>query len=46
MTDSWFNEYMFRLVVDKKYVPENLLKEYEQKAVMVMPEDPLFQMDE
>lgn len=46
MTGSWFNEYMFRLVVDRKYVPENLLREYGQKPVMVMPEDPLFQMDE
>ena len=27
MTDRWFREYMFRLVVSKKYVPETLLKE-------------------
>ena len=46
MTDRWFREYMFRLVVDKKYVPENILKAAEQEPVMVMPEDPLFQMDE
>ena len=46
MTASWFREYMFRLVVDKQYVSEKLLKDYEQKPVMVMPEDPLFQMDE
>jgi bleomycin hydrolase len=46
MTDRWFREYMFRLVVDKKYVPEQLLREAEQRPVMVMPEDPLFQMDE
>ncbi|MBQ7495635.1 MAG: C1 family peptidase [Bacteroidaceae bacterium] len=46
MTARWFREYMFRLVVDKQYVPERLLKEYEQKPVLVMPEDPLFQMDE
>ena len=46
MTASWFREYMFRLVVDKQYVSENLLKDYEQKPIMVMPEDPLFQMDE
>ena len=46
MTASWFREYMFRLVVDKKYVSEKLLKDYEQKPVMVMPEDPLFQEDE
>jgi len=46
MTDRWFREYMFRLVVDKQYVSEKLLKDYAQKPVMLMPEDPLFQMDE
>ena len=46
MTNRWFNEYMFRLVVNKKYVSEQLLKEYEQKPVMVMPEDPLFEVDD
>ena len=46
MSAKWFEEYMFRLVVDKKYVPENLLKEFDQKPVMVMPEDPLFGVDE
>ena len=46
MTARWFREYMVRLVVDKKYVSEKLLKDYDQKPVMVMPEDPLFQMDE
>ena len=46
MSARWFREYMFRLVVDKKYVSEKLLKDYEQKPVMVMPEDPLFQVDE
>ena len=42
MSDRWFREYMFRLVVDKKYVSEELLKLNEQKPIMVMPEDPLF----
>lgn len=46
MTDRWLREYMFRLVVDKKYVPEDILKMSEQKPVMVMPEDPLFLGDE
>ena len=46
MSNRWFEEYMFRLVVDNKYVSEKLMKEYEQKPLMVMPEDPLFQMDE
>ena len=46
MTDRWFREYMFRLVVDKKYVPEKILKAAELEPVMVMPEDPLFLPDE
>ena len=46
MTADWFREYMFRLVVNKKYVSEKLLKAYDTKPVMVMPEDPLFLPDE
>lgn len=46
MTNRWFNEYMFRLVVNKKYASEQLLKEAEQKPTMVMPEDPLFAVDD
>ena len=45
MSARWFREYMFRLVVDKEFVSEQLLKEAQQKPVMVMPEDPLFQED-
>lgn len=46
MTAEWFREYMFRLVVNKKYVPENILKAAQTQPVMVMPEDPLFLPDE
>ncbi|MCH5301253.1 MAG: C1 family peptidase [Prevotella sp.] len=46
MTDRWFREYMFRLVVDKKYVPEKILRAAETEPIMVMPEDPLFLPDE
>jgi bleomycin hydrolase len=42
MSDRWFREYMFRLVVNKKYVPETLLKEFDQKPTILTPEDPLF----
>ena len=46
MTDRWFREFMFRLVVNKKYVPEIILQAAETEPVMVMPEDPLFLPDE
>lgn len=46
MTNQWFNEYMFRLVVNKKYVSDQLIKEFDQKPTMVTPEDPLFAEDD
>ncbi len=42
MTDEWFDEYMFRLVVDKKYVPAATLKLFEQKPTVLPAWDPLF----
>lgn len=46
MSAQWFREYMFRLVVPNKYVPDNILKANAQKPTMVPPEDPLFAEDE
>lgn len=46
MMDRWFNEFMFRLVVNKVYVPQQLLNEFGQKPAAVTPEDSLFQEDE
>ena len=46
MTNRWFNEYMFRLVVNKQYVPADLLKQFNQKPTMVTPDDPLFSEDD
>lgn len=41
-TDAWFNEYMFRFVVNKKYLTEKVLEIYKQKAEMLPPWDPMF----
>ena len=46
MTDEWFNEYMFRLVVEKKYVPADIMKMLDQKSVMLPPWDPMFLPEE
>ncbi|MDE6689135.1 MAG: aminopeptidase, partial [Prevotella sp.] len=46
MTDRWLREYMFRLVVPNEFVPAKVMQAYQTQPVMVMPEDPLFQMDE
>ena len=42
MTDEWFNEYMFRVVVERKYVPEDILKMLEQKPILLPAWDPMF----
>ena len=42
MTDEWFNEYMFRLVVERRFVPEDVLKMLEQKPIQLPAWDPMF----
>ena len=46
MTDEWFNEYMFRLVVEKKYVPEDIPKMLDQQPTLLPAWDPMFMMEE
>ncbi|MDD6122997.1 MAG: C1 family peptidase [Bacteroidales bacterium] len=46
MTDEWFDEYMFRLVVDRKYVPAATLRLMEQEPVRLPAWDPLFAGEE
>ena len=46
MTDEWFEEYMFRVVVDKKYIPEETLKLLDQKPTMLPSWDPMFSYEE
>jgi bleomycin hydrolase len=41
-TDAWFNEYMFRFVVNKKYLTDKVLEIYSQKPEMLPPWDPMF----
>lgn len=42
MTDEWFNEYMFRLVVEKQFVPADLLKLLDKKPIQLPAWDPMF----
>ena len=46
MTDEWFDEYMFRLVVEKKYVPSDVLEMLNQKPVQLPAWDPMFAPEE
>lgn len=46
MTDEWFDEYMFRLVVNKKYVPSQVLKILKNEPVKLPAWDPMFAPEE
>ncbi len=45
MTDAWFDEYMFRLVVLKKFIDAKTLNFLNQKPILLPPWDPMFSSD-
>jgi len=46
MTDEWFNEYMFRLVVNRKYATKKALECLKQKPIKLPSWDPMFAPEE
>jgi len=42
MTDEWFDEYMFRLVLETKYVPAKVMDIFKQKPIRLPAWDPMF----
>ncbi|XP_010114491.1 PREDICTED: bleomycin hydrolase, partial [Chlamydotis macqueenii] len=41
MTDDWFSEYVYEVVVDKKHVPEDILAVMEQEPIVLPAWDPM-----
>lgn len=41
MTDEWFSEYVYEVVVDKKHVPEEVLAVLEQEPIVLPAWDPM-----
>ena len=41
-TDKWFDEYMFRIVINKKYLDEKSLKAAKQKPIALPAWDYMF----
>ena len=41
MTDSWFSEYVYEVVVDKKYVPADIMAVLKQDPVVLPAWDPM-----
>ncbi len=46
MTDEWFNEYMFRLVVETKYVPAKVMELFKQEPIRLPAWDPMYAEEE
>ena len=46
LTDEWFNEYTFRLVVETKYVTPKALEVLKQKPIRLPAWDPMFAGEE
>ncbi|GJD09185.1 Bleomycin hydrolase [Galdieria sulphuraria] len=40
MTDEWFDEFVYEVVVDKRYVTEDVLRVMEQESIHLSPWDP------
>ena len=41
MTDDWFTEYNYEVVIDKKYLPKKILDLFNKKLVKLDPWDPM-----
>lgn len=41
MTDDWFSEFVYEVVVDKSMVPEAVIKVLEETPVVLPPWDPM-----
>ena len=46
MTDEWFDEYMFRLVVEQKYIKKDILDLLKKESIKLPPWDPMFAPEE
>ncbi len=46
MTDEWFNEYMFRLVVENKYITDKIKEVLKQTPTRLPAWDPMFAEEE
>ena len=46
MTDQWLDEYLFRLVVNKKYLSDKILKAAQQKPTLLPYWDYMFAAEE
>jgi bleomycin hydrolase len=44
MYDSWFDEYVYNVIVRKEYVPHDIVAVFDQIPIMVPPWDPMYKL--
>jgi bleomycin hydrolase len=42
--DSWFDNHVYEIIVNKKYVPKNIMAIFAQPPIIVPPWDPMFEL--
>lgn len=46
MYDSWFDQYMFGVIIEKKYLSENLRKMSQKSPIELSPWDPMYRLNQ
>lgn len=41
MSDAWFDEYTYQIVINKKYLSDKLMKAYKKEPIVLEPWDPM-----
>lgn len=41
MTDAWMDRYTYQVVINKKYIPKDLLEQFEQEPIVLKAWDPM-----
>lgn len=41
MTDDWFDQYLYQVVINRKYLPQDVLEAYDSKMITLAPWDPM-----
>ncbi|SCI41586.1 MULTISPECIES: aminopeptidase C [unclassified Romboutsia] len=41
MSDKWFSEYVYQIVINKKYLTKELIDQYESDPIVLQPWDPM-----
>ncbi|MEG0778162.1 MAG: C1 family peptidase [Oscillospiraceae bacterium] len=41
MSDEWFSEYLYQILINKRYLPEQIIHELEQPPLVLEPWDPM-----